>query len=101
MVLLVDRSDHEMIWLPDGDEAPDQEKHMIQSPKLVSKCVRNPDGFQVVDAMSKGEMFTAAHHIRNIVTVIVARRGETRKEVGPGCGQCKAPSSKTDKSVLR
>jgi hypothetical protein len=22
MVLLVDRSDHEMIWLPDGDEVP-------------------------------------------------------------------------------
>jgi hypothetical protein len=49
MVLLVDKSDHEMGWLPDGDEVPDRENHTIQSPKLMLTFVWNPDGFQVVD----------------------------------------------------
>jgi hypothetical protein len=51
MVLLVHRSDHEMIWLPDGDEVLDPKKHMIQSPKLMLTFVWNPHRFQVVDAM--------------------------------------------------
>jgi hypothetical protein len=50
-----------MIWLPDGDEVPDREKHMIQSPELMLMFVWNPDGFQVVDAMSKREMLAAAY----------------------------------------
>jgi hypothetical protein len=45
------RSDHEMIWLPDGDEVSDREKHMIQSSKFKQTFVWNPHGFQVVDAM--------------------------------------------------
>jgi hypothetical protein len=45
MVLLVDKSDHEMIWLPDGDEVPDREKHMIDSQKLMLMFFGNPHGF--------------------------------------------------------
>jgi hypothetical protein len=44
-------TDHEMTWLPDGDEGPDREKHMIQSPKLMPMCVWNPQGFQVIDSI--------------------------------------------------
>jgi hypothetical protein len=51
MVLLIDRSEHEMIWLPEGDDIPNREKHMIQSPKWMLMFVWNPHGFQVVDAM--------------------------------------------------
>jgi hypothetical protein len=65
-----------MIWLQDGDEIPDWEKHMIQSQKLMLTFFWNSYGFQVVDAMPKGEMFTAAYYIRNILTAIVACRGE-------------------------
>jgi hypothetical protein len=65
-----------MIWLPDGDEVPDQEKHMIQSPKLMLTLVWNPHGFHVAEAMPKGEIFTAASYIRNILVEIVALRGE-------------------------
>jgi hypothetical protein len=65
-----------MIWLSDGDEIPDRQKHMIQSPKLMLTFVWNPHGFQVVDTIPKGEIFTAAYSIRNILTEIVARRGE-------------------------
>jgi hypothetical protein len=53
-----------MIRLPDGDEIPDRVKHMFQSQKLMLTCVWNPHGSQVVDAMPKGEMFTAAYYIR-------------------------------------
>jgi hypothetical protein len=54
-----------MIRLPDGDEVPDRERHMIQSLKVMLTFVWNSHGFQVVDAMSchampKGEMFTSA-----------------------------------------
>jgi hypothetical protein len=83
MILLVDRSDHEMIWLPDGDgdEISDREKHMIESPKLMPAFVWNPHAFQVVDAMPKGETFTATYYIRNILTEIVVRRGEKRESM--------------------
>jgi hypothetical protein len=40
-----------MIWLPDGDEIPHQEKHMIQNLKLMPTFVWNLYGFQAVDAM--------------------------------------------------
>jgi hypothetical protein len=85
MVLLVGRSYHEMIWLPDGNEVPDRKKHMIYSPKLVLMFACNPHGFQVVDSMlfhdiPKGEMFTAVYYIRNLLTEIVARRGVERSE---------------------
>jgi hypothetical protein len=36
---------------------------MIQSPKLMLTFVWNPDGFQVVDAILKGEMLAAAYDI--------------------------------------
>jgi hypothetical protein len=65
-----------MTWLPDGCEIPGREKHMIQSPKLMPVFVWNPHGFQIVDAMPKGEMFTTVHHLRNKLTKIVAQRGE-------------------------
>jgi hypothetical protein len=51
MVLLLERLNHEMIWLPDGGEGSDREKQMIQSPKSMPTFVWNPHGFQVVDAM--------------------------------------------------
>jgi hypothetical protein len=62
---------------------------MIQSPKLMLMFVWNPDGFQVVGAMPchakpKGEMFTAAGDMRNLLTDIGARggeRGETKLAV--------------------
>jgi hypothetical protein len=70
-----------MIRLPDGDEVPDREKHMIQSPNLMRTFVWNPHGFQVVNAMPchampchampKGEMFRVADYIRNILTETV------------------------------
>jgi hypothetical protein len=67
MVLFVDRSDYEMIWLPDGDEIPDREKHMIQSPKLMLTVVWNPHGFQVVDAVScQKERFSRPSNISEI-----------------------------------
>jgi hypothetical protein len=62
-----------MISLPDGDKIPDREKQMIQSPKLMPTFVWNPQGFQIVDGMPKGKMFTAVYDIRNIFTKIVAR----------------------------
>jgi hypothetical protein len=37
--------------------------------------VWHPQGFQVVDAMPNGEMFTTACHMRNILIEVVARRG--------------------------
>jgi hypothetical protein len=80
MVRLVNKSDYQMIWLPDGDEVSDRERHRIQSPKLMLPFVWNSHGFQVADAipchvMPKGEMFTAAYYVRNILTEIIAWRG--------------------------
>jgi hypothetical protein len=65
------------------DDVSDREKQMIHSPKLMLTFLWNPHEFHVVDAMrcqAKGEMFTAAYHIRNILTEIVAQRGVKRDE---------------------
>jgi hypothetical protein len=66
-----------MIWLLYGDKVPDQEKHMIQSSKSMLTFVWNHGRFQVVDSTTKGEMFTGVYYIRNILTEIVAWRGES------------------------
>jgi hypothetical protein len=55
-----------MIYLPDGDEVPNREKQVIQSPKLMLTFIWNLQGFQVVDAIPchgirKGGIFTAAY----------------------------------------
>jgi hypothetical protein len=60
MVLLFDRSDPEIILLPNGDEVPDREKHLFQRPKLMLTFVWNPHGVQVVDGIPRGKMFRAA-----------------------------------------
>jgi hypothetical protein len=78
---------HNIIWLSNGDEIPDWKKHMIQSPKLMLMFVWNRHGFEVVDAMSyhamrKGEMFTAAHDVRNILAEIIARPRVKREVKG-------------------
>jgi hypothetical protein len=44
--------------------------------------VWNPEGFQVVDVMPKGEMFTAAYYIRNSLTEIVSLLGVDREVKG-------------------
>jgi hypothetical protein len=51
IIMLLDRSDHQIIWLPDGNEISDREKHLIQSPKLILAFVWNSHGFQLVDAI--------------------------------------------------
>jgi hypothetical protein len=87
MVVSLDRSDHEIIWLPDGDKAPDREKHMIQSPKLMQTFLWNPDEFQVVDAMPsqdipKGEIFAVASYTRSTIfssrSLLGMERGERK-----------------------
>jgi hypothetical protein len=45
------------------------------------RFVWHPHGFQIVDAMLNGEMFTTACHMRNILIEIVARRGVERGEM--------------------
>jgi hypothetical protein len=50
MVLIVKRSDHEMICLPDGGEIPGREKQMIQTSKLLRTFLWNPYALQVIDA---------------------------------------------------
>jgi hypothetical protein len=44
--------------------------------------VWNIHGFQLVNAMSTGEIFTATYNIRNILTDIVARPGVEREVKG-------------------
>jgi hypothetical protein len=105
MILRVDRSDHEIIWLPDGDEVPDREKHMIHNPKLMLTFVWNPYGFQVVDAMpyrkeTSSRPLTISEIFSPKSSLGVEWR-ERQEEVHVACGQCKATYSTSDKSILR
>jgi hypothetical protein len=86
MVLLVDKPDHEMIWLPYGDEIPDREKHMIQSPKLIRTFAWNPHRFQVVDVIPfhakrrdvHGRLLSPKYSHRDRCSVWSRERGERR-----------------------
>jgi hypothetical protein len=98
-----------MIWLQDGDEVPDREKHMIQTPKLMFTFGWNPDGFHVVDAMPshakrrdvQSRLVCPNYRDRDR---FVARRGAEREVKGGwSCMrimQGKAAYSKSNKSVL-
>jgi hypothetical protein len=71
-------TDHETIWLPDGDEISDREKHMVQSPKLMLTFVWNPHGLQVVDIMPwQQERCSRLPAIRDIFSPILRLGVET------------------------
>jgi len=52
-------TDYESIWLPSGDTAPERERKMINSPKMMLTIVWNPHGFHVIDVLPKGYKFNS------------------------------------------
>jgi hypothetical protein len=45
---------HERIWLPEGTEAPERERIIVQLRKIIVTIVWNPTAFYEIVALSKG-----------------------------------------------
>jgi hypothetical protein len=47
-------TDHEFTWLPQGEKASEQERHMMQSKKIMLTTVCNPRDFHSFNLLEKG-----------------------------------------------
>jgi hypothetical protein len=47
-------TDHEFIWLPEGEKIPERERHTIQSKKFTLTRMWNSRGFYFIDVLAKG-----------------------------------------------
>jgi hypothetical protein len=60
-------TNHELVWLPEGIEAPERERITVQSRKMMATIVWNPTGFYRIGALPKGMTFSADYYISHIL----------------------------------
>jgi hypothetical protein len=60
--------DHELIWLRPEDEAPQKEKKIVLSLKMMLTVVWNTHGFHLIDVLPKSSKFNAGHYISHILS---------------------------------
>jgi hypothetical protein len=60
------------IWLSGDEKAPERERWLTASPKLILTVMWNPVGFHVVDLRVKGVKFCSAYSLSNIMDPILA-----------------------------
>jgi hypothetical protein len=67
-------TDHEQIWLPQGEMAPTRARRIISTPKVMIIISWSPLRFPVIDALPKREEFTARYLCDNIVPQIAEQQ---------------------------
>jgi hypothetical protein len=60
--------DHELIWLSREDEAPQRERKIVSSPKMMPSVVWNRHGFPFIGLLPNRSKFNAGHHISRILS---------------------------------
>jgi hypothetical protein len=60
-------TDHELIWLPEGTEAPERERINAQSRKIMVTIAWNPTRFYRIVALPKGMKFKTDYYISHIL----------------------------------
>jgi hypothetical protein len=81
---------HERIWLPEGTEAPQRERIIVQSRKTMLTIVCNHAGFYRIVALPKGMKFNAGYYFPYLLDRLAEWR---RSEVGgqiEGCMSTRA-----------
>jgi hypothetical protein len=56
-------TDYELLWLAQGQEAPERERSMVQSPKMTITVLCTPIGFHIIDIVLQGSKFNAHDHV--------------------------------------
>jgi hypothetical protein len=60
-------TDYNFVWLPRNENAPERERHTIQSKKFMLTIVWNPPGFHLIKVLEKGRKFNACYYIAEIL----------------------------------
>jgi hypothetical protein len=61
-------TDHESIWLSAKDEAPQRERKIASSLKMMLMVVWNPHVFYLIDVLPKSSKFNAGHSITHVLS---------------------------------
>jgi hypothetical protein len=61
---------HEFIWQPFHGKLPERERNTIQSEKMTLTTVWNPNGFHVINVLSKGTKFNPDHYITDVLILL-------------------------------
>jgi hypothetical protein len=61
-------NDHESIWIIPEDEAPQRERKIGPSLKMMLIVVWNPHGFHLIDVLPKRSKFNAGHSTTHIIS---------------------------------
>jgi hypothetical protein len=67
-------TDHELIWLPADEKVPEKEGHTVRSAKFMLAIVWNPNGFHLINVLSKGIKFNTSHYITDIFVSLLEWR---------------------------
>jgi hypothetical protein len=73
-------TEHEFVWLSQGEKVPEREKHPIQSKRFMLTIVWNPRGFSLIDVLAKGHKFNAPEYVPEILFVPFQSRSTEAKE---------------------
>jgi uncharacterized membrane protein len=74
------------MWMAPGETAPDRERQIIQSPKLMPTIVWNLRRFHVMKVLQKGMKFNSQYDTNKIVASISDWRQEREESVITGYG---------------
>jgi hypothetical protein len=72
---------HETVWVQAGQQHPERVKHKIGDHKMMVTIVWNPQCFNLVDALPKGQKFNANYYIDRILQPLLESRSTVH---GPG-----------------
>jgi hypothetical protein len=77
--------DFEQMWPPRDEAHKTRKRHMISSEKVMVIITWNPDGFNPIEILPKGQKFSADYYCSSLLTKVlkIARhfRRETRREL--------------------
>jgi hypothetical protein len=69
-------TDHESIWLPPGEKAPERLRLIFQSQKWMVTIVGNPRGFYLIRVLPNGCKFKSSYHRRETLGPLSRQRRE-------------------------
>jgi hypothetical protein len=70
-------ADYESAWLSGDDRAPEKERRIMTSSKLMMIVVRNPVSLHIVDVLPRGMKFYSSYHLPGIMDTLLAALRQT------------------------
>jgi hypothetical protein len=71
---MIDNTDHELIWLQADEKIAERERHTVHAEKLMLTIVWNPNGFHLINVLSKAIKFNTSHYVTDILVPLLEWR---------------------------